>query len=146
MRVWRGVFTKESRDFVLGKSIVPVAPSSGERIKAMVLAKILENSTANSNEERLTSFSKSQAVALRYAGFRGWLLEIEVPDEDLLDSAPFLERCRADETPGSEAYERLTEALEMTLEDQEVFLVEGARFRIAAVHMVGGFQPWSGDA
>lgn len=112
----------------------------------MVLAKILENSAAAGSKEKLTAFSKSKAVALRYAGFRGWLLEIEVPADDLLDSGPFLERLRTGEIPGSEAYERLSEALEMTLEDQEVFLVEGERFRIVGVHMVGGFQPRSGDA
>lgn len=145
MRLRRGVFTKKSRDFVLGRSIVPVPPSSDERIKAMVVAKILENSAATGSEEKLTSFSKSQAVALRYAGFRGWLLEIEVPADGLLDSGPFLERLRTAETPGCEAYERLSEALEMTLEDQEVFLVEGARFQIVGVHMVGGFRPRSGD-
>lgn len=146
MRVWRGVFTKESRDFVLGRSVECVSASGGEGVLANVLAKILENSSALEGKEKLTSFSKSQAIALRYAGFRGWLLELEVPADDLLDSAPFLERCRNDEIPGSEAYERLSEALETTAQDQEVFLVQGARFRIVGVHMVGGFQPRRADA
>lgn len=140
MRVWRGVFTKESRDSVLGRSLVAVSASGGEGILARVLAKILENSAAVEGEEKLTSFSKSEEVALRYAGFRGWLLEIEVPPEDLLDSEPYLERCRTRALPGSGEYERLSEALETTGQDQEVFLVEGARYRIVEVHMVGGFQ------
>lgn len=85
-------------------------------------------------------------MGLRHAGFRGWLLEVEVPADAVLDAGPFLERMLSTERPGTRPYERIAEALERALEDEEVFLVAGAVHGIAGVSMVGSFEPRSPGA
>lgn len=139
MRVWRGIFTHHTRDDVRNRAFdcLP-ADSSGHFV--LILDKILDNFSNEGDGRKLTSLSKSVEVALSHAGTHGWLIELEISPEHLLDSEPYLERERNEFPPDSEAWERISEALEMTHRDREVFLMHAATFTIHKISMVGSYS------
>lgn len=139
MRVWRGIFTKKSRMVVLEQPFWTLPPEHSEYL-VLILDKILDNFSNEGDERKLTSFTKSMEVALEHAGTHGWLIELEVSSDQLLDSEPFLEKARSEFSPNSDAWKRITEALEMTHMDEEMFLKRGAVFMIRNVSMVGSYH------
>lgn len=115
-------------------------PEDPEAHLELILVKILDNFSAPNDFRKLTSFSKSEEVAIQHAGFCGWLIEIEVDHRDLLDVVPYLERAKSQFSPKSEQWSRITEAALMAQEDQEMFLKFGASYEVTDVSMLGSYH------
>ncbi|MEO5716855.1 MAG: hypothetical protein ABIT37_25470, partial [Luteolibacter sp.] len=105
--MWRGIFTKESRRATTTRPFDTLPVEDREHL-LVILDKILDNFSDNSDDRKLTSFSKSAEVALRHAGTHGWLIELEISPDQLLDSEPFLERAKNDYSPRSDAWKRIS--------------------------------------
>jgi hypothetical protein len=140
MKIWRGIFTKKSRIDVISMGFDHL-PADRNHHLSLILDKVLDNFSEDLDTRKLTSFSKSKQIALRHSGPEGWLIQLEVEHKDLLDSEPFLESARNHMKPGSREWERISEAIEMTHADKEVFLTTSAKYRIVEVLMVGSWKP-----
>ena len=139
MRPWRGVFTRKSRSEVLGVGFDRL-PSEVENLAEFITAKILDGFLDPGDERKLTAFSRSEQVALRFVGNRGWLLELEIDASEVVDAPVLLERARSEFSPGSPEWERVSEAIDMAASDEEVFLKPGAHVEVVGVHLVGGIE------
>lgn len=142
MKVWRGIFTRKSRSETLIQGFAAL-PADLDSCLDLILEKILDNLDASNGTRKLTAFSKSKKVALRHAGNQGWLLELEIAHQDILDVEPFLESRRNLTAPGSPEWERITEAKDMAHHDKEIFLRHGAVHQVTRIHMVGSWNPES---
>lgn len=115
-------------------------PDRPDEYAAWILAKISVNESPLIGTDKLTSFSVSRDVALSYAGIRGWLLEIEVKQAEILFAEPYLERVKNAMIPTDKDYARADEAHEMAGKDQEVFLMAGASTELVRAWLVGGLE------
>ena len=137
MKLWRGIHTSDPLEAVVLREFGHLSLEFTD-LPGLLLSKILDNHDEWKSKLKLTSFTTSREIALRYADGQGWLLELEVDPAFVFFPEGYLETRSGRARPGSEEHARITEALDMVRRDSEVYLKAGARIKLQPVTMVAG--------